>query len=85
MASRIDLNVSVQLNGHPLFRSPQLAISSTRARAIQSIIDKCAQDIEYQLTRAGADERRDAEKDRTFQEGTRELMGNHKPSWDARF
>ncbi|CAD6448422.1 49bbed85-180d-4e96-a9e7-043d553f45ae [Sclerotinia trifoliorum] len=85
MASRIELSVSVQLNGHPLFRSPQLAISSTRARAIQSIIDKCAQEIEYQLTRAGADERRDAEKDRRCQEDTRELMENHGQTWDARF
>ncbi|APA15352.1 predicted protein [Sclerotinia sclerotiorum 1980 UF-70] len=85
MASRIDLNVSVQLNGHPLFRSPQVAISSTRTRAIQSIIDKCAQEIEYQLTRAGADERRDAEEDRRIQERTREFMQNHEQSWDARF
>ncbi|KAF7932175.1 hypothetical protein BELL_0944g00050 [Botrytis elliptica] len=83
MASNLDLKVSVQLNGYPLFRSPQIALSSTRARAIQSIIDKCAQDVEYQLTRAGADERRDAEQDRRFQENLRANMANHNPSWDA--
>lgn len=83
MASNLDLKVSVQLNGYPLFRSPQIALSSTRARAIQSIIDKCAQDIEYQLTRAGADDRRDAERDRRFQENLRANMANHNPSWDS--
>ncbi|ESZ94526.1 hypothetical protein SBOR_5069 [Sclerotinia borealis F-4128] len=85
MASNLNINVSVQLNGYPLFGSPQIAISSTRARAIQSTIDKCAQDIGYQLTRAGPEERRDAEHDRKFQGDMRELIGNHKPTWDSRF
>ncbi|TEY39361.1 hypothetical protein BOTCAL_0462g00040 [Botryotinia calthae] len=85
MASNLDLKVSAQLNGYPLFRSPQIALSSTRVRAIQSIIDKCAQEIEYQLTRAGRDERRDAEQDRRFQETSRANMANYNPSWDAQF
>lgn len=85
MSSNLDLRVSVQLNGHPLFASPQLALSSDRVRAIQDIIRQCAQDIEYQLTRAGADERRKAEQDRRFQEDIRNQMGNCTPSWDSRF
>ncbi|KAF7898013.1 uncharacterized protein EAF01_008979 [Botrytis porri] len=85
MASNLDLKVSVQLNGYPLFQSPQIALSSTRARTIQSIIDKCAQDIEYQLTRAGADERRDAEQHRRYQENLRANMANYNPFWEAKY
>lgn len=81
----MDVKVSVQLNGYPIFGSPQLAISSTRARAIQSIIDKCAKDIEYQLTRAGADERREAEEDRKFQQELRQTLGNHNSRWDRQY
>ncbi|KAI9650015.1 hypothetical protein NHQ30_000028 [Ciborinia camelliae] len=85
MAPDIGIKVSVQMNGQPLFRSSQLAISATRVRAIQSIIDQCASDIEYQLMRADADERRDAEHDRRLQDDLREQMRNREPEWDSRF
>lgn len=68
MSSHLDVRVSVQLNGHPLFSSPELALSTTRVRAIQDTISQCARDIEYQLTRAGVDERRQAEQDGNYRE-----------------